>query len=303
MIIATFNVNSVRSRMHILERWLKTCRPDILFMQETKTQDEFFPELAFQELGYRSFYHGEKCYNGVAVIVKNELEDVDVKFGFEPSISHIHNNRFSAQHSDEKISSEALTNIPNFHNTGHAAEQRMSENIPHQSYGEFATRVLTLRHKDIVIMNTYVPQGKLITHPDFQIKKEFFSRVRKIIEANLENKFLWLGDLNVAPTPQDVTHPENKKNHVCFCEEIREVFDQTKKGLVDILRLFDSSCVYTFYDYRVKDAVNKAIGWRIDHMLATEKLAEFAVKCWVDIEPRKWEKPSDHTPLIAEFKL
>ncbi len=253
MIIATFNVNSVRSRMHILERWLKTCRPDVLFMQETKTQDEFFPELAFRELGYRSFYHGEKCYNGVAVIVKNELEDVDVKFGFDD--------------------------------------------------GNFATRVLTLRHKDLIILNTYVPQGKLITHPDFQVKKEFFSRVRKIIEANFENKFLWLGDLNVAPTSQDVTHPENKKNHVCFCEEIREVFNETKKGLADILRLFDSSSVYTFYDYRVKDAVNKAIGWRIDHMLATEKLAELAVKCWVDIEPRKWEKPSDHTPLIAEFKL
>ncbi|MBQ7593605.1 MAG: exodeoxyribonuclease III [Synergistaceae bacterium] len=287
MIIATFNVNSVRTRLPILERWLKTCWPDILFMQETKTQDEFFPELAFKELGYRSFYHGEKCYNGVAVIVKDELEGVDVRFGFDTASSH-----------DETSGNFSASNISDISSGVPALE-----NLSQSTYGDFATRVLTLRHKDIIILNTYVPQGKDIKHADFQVKKEFFSRVREIIDAESENKFLWLGDLNVAPTPQDVTHPENKKNHVCFCEEIREVFCETKKGLVDVLRLFDSSCVYTFYDYRVKDAVNNAIGWRIDHMLATKSLSDLAVKCWVDIEPRTWDKPSDHTPLIAEFNL
>ena len=160
-----------------------------------------------------------------------------------------------------------------------------------------------MRHKDLFILNTYVPQGKSINHPDFQVKKKFFARVRDVIDANINHKFLWLGDLNVAPTSLDVNHPENKKSHVCICDEIREVFHETKKSLVDLLRLFDNSCVYTFYDYRVKDAINKALGWRIDHMLATQKLAELAVNCWVDIEPRKWEKPSDHTPLLAEFNL
>ena len=294
MIIATFNVNSVRSRLHILERWLNETRPDILFMQETKTQDEFFPEIAFQELGYRSYFHGEKSYNGVAAIVKNEIDDVDVTFGFE-------NN-----------SGEIATRTKNF------TEQPTAESAKNSTHAaNFASRVLTLRHKDFTILNTYVPQGKSIEHPDFEVKKKFLARVREIIErevfagsetfsqANAENtkKFLWLGDLNVAPTPLDVTHPENKKNHPCFCSEIRETFDATKKGLVDILRLFDSSCVFTFFDYRLKDAVNKNIGWRIDHMLASPSLAELAIRCWVDLEPRKWERPSDHTPLVAEFKL
>ena len=83
MIIATFNVNSVRTRLPILERWLKNSSPDFLFMQETKTQDESFPSLAFQELGYKSYYHGEKSYNGVAVLVKNGIDDINVSFGFE----------------------------------------------------------------------------------------------------------------------------------------------------------------------------------------------------------------------------
>lgn len=254
MIIATFNVNSVRSRLHILERWLKNERPDILFMQETKTQDEFFPALAFEEWGYRSYYHGGKSYNGVAAIVKDEAGDVDVSFGFDD--------------------------------------------------GEFDTRVMTLRHGDLTVLNTYVPQGKSIDSPDFVMKKEFLARVRNVIEREKEGLFLWTGDMNVAPEDEDVTHPEAKRNHVCFCDDIRQVFRDTKKSLVDVLRLFDDGDdVYTFYDYRVKDAVDRKIGWRIDHMLASPKLADMAEWCRPDIEPRTWDKPSDHTPLVASFRL
>ena len=250
MIIATFNVNSVRTRLAILQQWLNEVRPDFLFMQETKTQDQFFPEATFKELGYMSYFHGEKSYNGVAALVKNGLNDVNVTFGFYD--------------------------------------------------GEFDTRVLTLRYGELVILNTYVPQGKSITHPDFIVKKKFFARVREVIER--EKFLLWLGDLNVAPEEIDVTHPENKRDHVCFCEEIRGVFAETKRGLVDVLRKFDkNSGVYTFFDYRVKDAVARKIGWRIDHMLATENLAALAVKCYPDIRPRTWERPSDHVPLIGEF--
>ncbi|MBQ6971966.1 MAG: exodeoxyribonuclease III [Synergistaceae bacterium] len=254
MILATFNVNSVRSRLHILERWLKSAGPDILFMQETKTQDEFFPDVAFQEWGYRSYFHGGKSYNGVAAIVKEGLGDVDVTFGFDD--------------------------------------------------GEFDTRVLTLRHKNLTVLNTYVPQGKSTDSPDFTVKKEFLARVKSVIEREEGGLFLWTGDLNVAPENRDVTSPETKKSHVCFCDEIRQVFRATKNSLVDVLRLFDDGDnVFTFYDYRVKNAVSRKIGWRIDHMLASPGLADLAEWCRPDIEPRKWDKPSDHTPLVANFRL
>ena len=254
MIIATFNVNSVRSRLHILERWLNASSPDLLFLQETKTQDEFFPASAFRDMGYNSYFHGGKSYNGVAALVKNCIHDVSVTFGFDD--------------------------------------------------GEFDTRVMTLRHKNFTVLNTYVPQGKSTDSPDFIVKKNFLSRVNTIIERENSGLFLWLGDLNVAPENEDVNHPEAKRNHVCFCDEIRNIFRNTKKSLIDILRLFNkNSGVYTFYDYRVKDAVNRNIGWRIDHMLASTSLADMAEWCRPDIEPRKWDKPSDHVPLIAGFRL
>ena len=253
MLITTFNVNSVRSRLPILTRWLQENHPSLLFLQETKTQDSSFPQQAFSELGYTSYFCGEKSYNGVAVLVRNTLSDIDVSFGFDD--------------------------------------------------GEYSSRVLTLRHKGLVILNTYVPQGKEITSPSYTEKKYFLGRVRKVIERESSGLFLWLGDLNVAPEPSDVAHPETKKNHVCFCQEIRDIFRNVSAGLTDLLRKFNQSPnVYTFYDYRVKDSLSRNLGWRIDHMLASEALARLALSCSPDTAPRTWEKPSDHVPLSAEFQ-
>ena len=256
MLIATFNINSVRARMPILERWLNEVKPDFLFMQETKTQDEFFPEDFFAKLDYKSFYHGQKTYNGVAAIVKKNFENIKIKFGFNDGCEN-----------------------------------------------DFDTRVMTLEYKDLKILNTYVPQGKEIKNPDFEIKKKFFSRVKNLVKLNEDKNFLWLGDLNVAPEDIDVTNPERKREHVCVCEEIREVFRASKSNLIDILRKFNkNSDVFTFYDYRVKNSVERKIGWRIDLMLASEKLASKVQDCYVDVEPRTWEKPSDHTPLILKIE-
>ena len=258
MIIATFNVKSVRARLEILERWLKEIKPDFLFMQETKTQDISFPEKAFEEMGYQSFFHGEKSYNGVAVLAPKNFEGIKVSFGFHDG----------------------------------------------ESGEEFKTRVMTLKYEGLTILNTYVPQGKLIELPDFEVKKKFLVRLKKIIEKEKDNLFLWLGDLNVAPEEIDVTHPENKKSHVCFCKEIRKIFNNTRAGLVDVLRLFNQKPgVYTFFDYRVKDALSRNIGWRIDHMLASKSLAQKAIRCYPDTRLRSWERPSDHVPLIAVFIL
>ena len=209
MLIATFNVNSVRSRLHVLERWLSEAKPDFLFMQETKTRDEFFPKDFFDSLGYESFYHGQKSYNGVAALVKRSISDISVSFGF---------------------------------NDGEE--------------DDFDTRVMRLRHGELTILNTYVPQGKSIEHPDFEFKKKFFARVRNIIEAERDKNFLWLGALNGAPEDIDVTSPNSKRDHVCFCDEIRGVFNETRKNLVDVLRMLNGDPgVFTFFDYRVRDAV------------------------------------------------
>jgi exodeoxyribonuclease-3 len=76
MKIASWNINSLRKRQDRLFAWLEATKPDIVCLQETKCPDELFPALALQAVGYRSAYHGEKSYNGVAILAKSELHDV-----------------------------------------------------------------------------------------------------------------------------------------------------------------------------------------------------------------------------------
>lgn len=260
--IATFNVNSVRSRQHILERWLPKSNPDLLFLQETKVIDENFPAEFFNLMGYKVFFRGEKAYNGVAAAIKkNFCENIsDIKFGFNDN------------------------ETPNFE-----------------------TRVLTLKINspyDIFILSTYVPQGKFITHEDFQLKKIFLKRIKKFVQHEISNRFIWIGDLNVAPYEIDVTHPDTKMRSVCFAPDIRACFHETKEGLIDLFRKFNPELEqYSFFDYRVRDAVKRNIGWRVDNILVSPTLLNHAVNSFIDHEPRTWEKPSDHTPLIADFNF
>lgn len=256
--IATFNVNSVRSRLPVLERWLPESQVDLLCLQETKVVDQDFPAAAFESLGYKVYFSGEKSYNGVAIAARVPVDEV----------------RFGLGDGEDPA---------------------------------FPTRAALAFLGDFAVLNTYVPQGKEITHPDYQLKKRFLERVRALFDReHMEAKrFVWVGDLNVAPTDIDVTNSKTKKDHVCFHHEIREKFEWVCSwGLTDVLRRFHPEAgVYTFFDYRVKDALTRNIGWRIDHILANASLAERATDSFVDTAPRGWEKPSDHTPLIADFTL
>lgn len=74
MKIATFNVNGVNGRLPVLLRWLKESQPDVACLQELKSPDEKFPEAALKEIGYNSIWHGQKSWNGVAILAKNKFE-------------------------------------------------------------------------------------------------------------------------------------------------------------------------------------------------------------------------------------
>jgi exodeoxyribonuclease-3 len=76
MRIASWNINSLRKRQDRLFAWLEGDKPDIVCLQETKCTDEQFPVLALQAAGYRAVYHGEKSYNGVAILSKSEPREV-----------------------------------------------------------------------------------------------------------------------------------------------------------------------------------------------------------------------------------
>src|SRR5437764_1421026 len=76
MKIATWNVNSIKARLAAAKQWLKEANPDVVCMQEIKCTDESFPAEAFEELGYNCAVHGQKSYNGVAILSKRPMEDV-----------------------------------------------------------------------------------------------------------------------------------------------------------------------------------------------------------------------------------
>jgi exodeoxyribonuclease-3 len=84
MIIATFNANSLRSRLPIILEWLAEYQPDVLCVQETKVQDHDFPKDAFADAGYRFVFKGEKKYNGVAIFSKRPISDVSFGLDDEP---------------------------------------------------------------------------------------------------------------------------------------------------------------------------------------------------------------------------
>lgn len=255
--VATFNVNSVRSRMPVLERWLPDNPVDILCLQETKVVDEDFPVQAFSDLGYAVAFRGQKAYNGVALASRREPDEVVYGFGdgLEP---------------------------------------------------DDGPRLVRARFGDLVTINSYVPQGKSIDHPDFEYKKDFLRRLAALFDAERKRggHLLWVGDLNVAPTEEDVTNPSNKKDHVCFHHSIRELYAEIVAGrFIDVFRRHrPDPGEYSFWDYRVKNALERNIGWRIDHVLASPELAERSLDCYVDREPRAWEKPSDHTVVVARFR-
>ena len=84
MKISSWNVNSVRARINNILNYIKTSNPDVLMIQEIKTEEKNFPFLDFKKLGYESYVFGQKSYNGVAILAKKKLNNINIKFLKDP---------------------------------------------------------------------------------------------------------------------------------------------------------------------------------------------------------------------------
>jgi exodeoxyribonuclease-3 len=256
--VATYNCNSIRTRLPLILKWLSANRPDVLCLQETKVPDEEFPADAFREAGYHVVFRGQKGGAGVAIASRAAPEDV--AFGLD----------------DGGPPDEA--------------------------------RLIRATVRGIPIVNTYVPQGRSPDHPMFRYKLEWLARLRDYFDHHFSpaEPLLWCGDFNVAPEEIDVHNPVRLKNHVDFHPEARAALERIREwGFVDVFRRHhpNEPGQYTFWDYRVPRALERNLGWRVDHIWATRPLAERSVDAWIDREARRAEKPSDHTFLVTEFKL
>ena len=87
MLIASWNVNSIRSRLSQVIRWLEDEQPEVICLQETKVSDKEFPYKTFENLGYSVKFYGQKSYNGVAIISKNKI--TDIKYGFAGELNQL----------------------------------------------------------------------------------------------------------------------------------------------------------------------------------------------------------------------
>lgn len=254
MQIASYNVNSLRARLPIVLQWLADSQVDVLCVQETKVQDVDFPTEAFDEIGYRYAFRGQKSYNGVAILSKHPIKHVEYGLFDEPK--------------DE----------------------------PRLIRGEIA---------GLTIVNTYVPQGHSPDSEKFQYKLQWFARLLDYFRRNFtpENAVLWVGDLNIAPTPIDVYDPKTLLGHVCFHPAVHKALSNVMEwGFVDVFRKHcDKPGEYTFWDYRMPNAFGRNLGWRLDHIMATAPLAEKSTSCTIAKDLRRAERPSDHVPILAEF--
>ncbi len=168
-------------------------------------------------------------------------------------------------------------------------------------------RLITAEIAGIKLVNTYVPQGYMPDSEKFEYKLNWFKRLLALFKKNFKptDPVLWVGDLNVAPQPIDVYDPAGFLGHVCFCPEVHEALQLVLKwGFIDVFRKHcDQAGHYTFWDYRLRKSFDRNLGWRLDHIMATKPLADKSTACYIDRKPRIAERPSDHTPIIAEFNL
>ncbi len=168
-------------------------------------------------------------------------------------------------------------------------------------------RLICGRLGELLVINAYVPQGREVGHPAFAAKLAFLARLRQLLEecCHPDQAVVLAGDLNVAPGPLDVYDPQRLEGQVGFHPDERQAFSRLLEwGLGDLFRqLNPEKRQFTFWDYRLPKAFARDLGWRIDHLLVSPSLAQACGSCWVDIAPRVLEKPSDHTPLLAEFNI
>ncbi|MGH9627998.1 MAG: exodeoxyribonuclease III [Bryobacteraceae bacterium] len=165
-------------------------------------------------------------------------------------------------------------------------------------------RVLQTVVNGIPIVNTYVPQGFKITSDRYAFKLQWFIRMRQYLEQRLNpaGPVLWVGDMNVAPEPIDVYHPDRRVNDVDFHIDARNAYKETIAwGFRDVFReRYPDRVQYTYWDY-FRNAFANNWGWRIDHILATSPLADVCRAADVDVALRKLPATSDHTIVWAEF--
>ncbi|HKS29888.1 MAG TPA: exodeoxyribonuclease III [Pyrinomonadaceae bacterium] len=166
-------------------------------------------------------------------------------------------------------------------------------------------RLLAATVEGVRVVNVYIPNGAFVGSDKFFFKLDWMRRLRAFFDESYKKKerVLLCGDFNVAPEERDVHDPKQWQGKILFSRREREALSEIKDwGFEDVFRLHtEEGGHFSWWDYRA-GSFRRNAGLRIDHIWTSEKLAADCKASWIDKEPRTWERPSDHTPVVAEFE-
>jgi len=261
--IATWNINSVRLRLPLVERLLAERQPDILCLQETKCPDDLFPAAAFRRMGYEHIaIHGQKGYHGVATLARRPIEEVERRRFCEiPDSRHI-SVRFSAG------GRQVL--LHNFYVPAGGDEPNPDVNPKFRHKLDFVAEMNAIRADHDEVTGAILV-GDLNIAP---LEHDVWSH-RQLLNV-------------VSHTPVETTNFEAMR---------------TGGGWVDLMRhnVPAEQKIYTWWSYRAQDWALSDRGRRLDHIWSSPNLVPYLSGIDILRDARGWDRPSDHVPVIARF--
>ena len=167
-------------------------------------------------------------------------------------------------------------------------------------------RVLATTIEDIRVIDLYVPNGSEVGSDKYRYKLGWLASLRDFLQSEMREheNLVVLGDFNIAPADEDVHDPKKWGDAIlCSPLERQALKALLDLGLTDVFRKFDQpEKTFSWWDYRAAGFRRNA-GLRIDLILSSTSMAERCTASYVDKEPRRWDRPSDHAPVIAEFDV
>jgi exodeoxyribonuclease-3 len=262
MRIATWNVNSVRTRLEQVLAWLAAERPEVLCLQETKVADELFPLAPFRALGYEAAISGQKAYNGVAILSRLPIEDVQVGFA-------------------------AL--LPDDPEAPGLGEQKRV----------ISAQIAGLRVLNLYVPNGSSLRSEKYAYKLEWLA--CLKRYLDAQETQGE-PLVMVGDFNIALEARDIHDPARLNGGIMASEPERQALQAALgERLEDGFRLFEpESGHWSWWDYRTA-GWETGRGWRIDHIYLDAELRDQALGCTIDAPMRGNPQPSDHAPVIINL--
>lgn len=165
-------------------------------------------------------------------------------------------------------------------------------------------RVLGATIGDLRFINLYVPNGSEVGSEKYAYKLNWLARLRDWLaeESRQHENLVVVGDFNIAPADADVHDPEEWRGKILFSEPEHAALEALQSlGLHDTFRLFpQEDKAFSWWDYRMNN-FRRNRGLRIDLVLASDAMKDRCEAAWIDVAPRRLERPSDHAPVVAQF--